>query len=286
MSDPEAPADLEKRVREIEQNLSYQLAEADPEFLDSDAARPARLALEAMRPETALRAHEVHATVVVFGSARISSPAEARILLEQAEVALRARPDDAKLQRALAGARSRLAWSAYYEEARTLGRELGEICGTSCERLVIVTGGGPGIMAAANRGAGEAGRPSVGLNIDLPREQRPNPWITPGLAFRFRYFALRKLHFLLRAKALVTFPGGYGTLDELFEALTLVQTGKIKPIPIILVGSRYWQRLIDFEFLVDEGFITLQERRLFQVVETGREAAEAIRDFYSSSVGS
>ena len=230
----------------------YTMAEADHTFLDSDEARPARLLLEFLRAEARLQARRVHSTVVVFGSARVPDPA----------------------QRAH-------RWGRFYDEARALARALHEACrANGCHEFVVCTGGGPGIMEAANRGASESGDPSIGLNIDLPREQLPNAWITPELALRFRYFALRKMHFMLRARALVAFPGGFGTLDELFEALTLVQTGKIPRIPIVLVGSAYWKRVIDWDFLVEEGFIDAPDRALCQMVETGAEAAVVILDHY------
>ena len=278
--DPDA-ATRARMIAEIRRGSSYQLAEADSEFLEGDAARPARLALEAMRPEERLRAQQIDSTVVVFGSARLRAPAEARERLAAAIAALEQSPGDAELGRRVREAERDAGWSRYYDEARQLAHELARHClGADRRELVVVTGGGPGIMEAANRGAWEVGAPSVGFNIELPREQLPNPFITPGLAFRFRYFAMRKLHFLLRARALVALPGGFGTLDEVFEALTLVQTGRIGPIPVVLVGSDYWRRAIDFDFLVEEGFITEAESRLFTIVDTGRQAAAVIRDCY------
>jgi uncharacterized protein (TIGR00730 family) len=246
------PTPLDPRVAALVASPGYTLAEADHAFLESDEARPSRLLLEFMRAESKLRAQNIRSTVVVFGSARV--------------------PDPARLAH---------PWGGYYDEARALARALHEACrGNGCHDFVVCTGGGPGIMEAANRGAAEAGDPSIGLNIDLPREQWPNPWITPDLALRFHYFALRKMHFMLRARALVAFPGGYGTLDELFEALTLVQTGKIPRIPVVLVGGRFWNRAIDLDFLVAEGFIDPAERALCTTVETGAEAAAVILRHY------
>lgn len=246
------PPALDPRIAAILASPAYRIAEADHEFLESDEARPARLLLEFLRAESKLQAQHVRSTVVVFGSARVPDPS-----------------------------RHRHPWSRYYDEARALARALHSACRQNgCHDFVIATGGGPGIMEAANRGAAESGDPSVGLNIDLPHEQLPNPWIPPELALRFRYFALRKMHFMLRARALVAFPGGYGTLDELFEALTLVQTGKIPRIPIVLVGSEYWRRAIDWDFLVEQGFIDAGERALCEVVETGEEAADVILRHY------
>jgi uncharacterized protein (TIGR00730 family) len=177
-----------------------------------------------------------------------------------------------------------LAKSGYYEVARELGRLVAESGqGPEDSRLVVMTGGGPGVMEAANRGAHDAGAKTVGLNIDLPHEQYPNPYVTPELCFRFHYFALRKLHFLLRARALVAFPGGFGTLDELFETLTLVQTRKIEPIPIVLVGETYWKRLVDVEFLVEEGVVDAEDRDLLWYAETAEEIWQGILAWYTSN---
>jgi uncharacterized protein (TIGR00730 family) len=262
------------RIRAILESPAYRMAEDDPEFLESDAARASRLALEFMRADFYLREHRIESTVVVFGSSRIKSPQAAQQELLQAE-------RNATEPAALVRARVALSWSRYYEEAQTLARILSSSQNGKPRRdFVIVTGGGPGIMEAANRGAAECGAPSIGFNIDLPLEQAPNPYITPSLALRFRYFALRKMHFLLRAKALVAFPGGYGTLDEVFESLNLVQTRKIRPIPIVLVGAAHWQRVLDFDYLIEQGFITQQERELARVVETGAQAAQVILDFH------
>ncbi|MBC7337484.1 MAG: LOG family protein, partial [Clostridia bacterium] len=197
----------------------------------------------------------------------------ARRLLEEAEAALRADPDNPKLKRAVSRAQRLLAKSRYYDLARQFAYLVSQSCKQDgqCD-YVICTGGGPGIMEAANRGAYEAGAKSIGLNIRLPLEQIPNPYITPELCFQFRYFALRKFHFLLRAKALVVFPGGFGTLDELTDALTLRQTGRMQPIPIIIFGREYWERVIDFQFLADEGVIDDEDLNLFEFAETAEEA--------------
>jgi len=272
----------ERLVRALTASPSYRLSEEDSAFLEGPTARPARLLLEMMRPEHYLQRRGINSTVVVFGSARVISPAQAAAGLREAEAAAAAAPGDPAPAAALREARLRVRYSHYYDEARHLARALACVCRTGeCRDFVVVTGGGPGIMEAANRGAWEAGELSLGFNIDLPREQRPNPFISPELAFRFHYFAMRKMHFMLRARALVAFPGGYGTFDELFEALTLVQTGKIEPIPIVLVGREYWQRAIDFEFLVDEGFIEARDAALFEIVDTGAEAAALIRRRYT-----
>jgi uncharacterized protein (TIGR00730 family) len=248
--------DPSRQLQSILSSPTYRLAEDDLTFMESDAARAARLALEFMRADLHLREQQIRSTVVVFGGSRIKSP----------ETALSARE---------------IAWSRYYDEARALSRHLAERSGgANGHDFVVVTGGGPGIMEAANRGALEAGAPSIGFNIRLPSEQQPNPYTTPSLSFRFHYFALRKMHFLLRARALVAFPGGYGTLDELFESLNLVQTKTIRPIPIVLVGRKHWESTVNFEYLMSEGFIAPEERDLMSIVDTGAEAAKLILDFH------
>jgi uncharacterized protein (TIGR00730 family) len=253
---------------------AYRMAEDDVAFLESEAARSSRLALEFMRADFHLSTHHIDSTVVVFGGSRIRSPERAQIELQEA----RRQPDPIRHARAERAAQ----WSRYYTEARELSRILSSTQNDKSRRdFVIVTGGGPGIMEAANRGAAECGAPSIGFNIALPDEQEPNPYITPELALRFHYFALRKMHFLLRARALVAFPGGYGTLDEVFESLNLVQTGKIHPIPIVLVGKEHWRRVLDLDYLTDQGFLTAAECALATVVDTGAEAARAVLEFHN-----
>jgi uncharacterized protein (TIGR00730 family) len=221
---------------------------------------------------------------VVFGSTRITEPLAARRRVEQLEQRLLNSPSDGEVQRKLHTARRILENSRYYSAAREFGRLVAESGdGPGGARLVIMTGGGPGIMEAANRGAYEGNAPTVGLNIDLPHEQFPNPYISPGLCFRFRYFALRKMHFMQRARALVAFPGGFGTMDELFEALTLIQTRTIRPLPVVLVGRAYWERVIDFEFLMDEGVIESEDREIFWYAETAQQAWQGILDWYTRS---
>ena len=245
---------------------SYTLAFQDLEFLVRDELRPIRMQLELLKPELILREHNIESTIVVFGSARIPDPETAR---EQLRV-LEATPQDSenpRQEQQLTRARNRVAHSCYYQEARRLGRLISRH--TPGERMVVVTGGGPGIMEAANRGARDEEEESIGLNIVLPREQSPNPYITPELSFQFHYFAARKMHFLLRARGLVAFPGGFGTMDELFETLTLLQAKKIEPIPVILFGPEFWTRIVDFEALVAEGMIAPEDLELFQY-EIGR----------------
>lgn len=259
------------------QSPSYIPADRDIEFLQRDELRSVRLGLELLKPELIQREQGIQSTVVVFGSSRLSEPTQAKQSLAQAEAALAERPDDPARRRAVAVANSLVALSRYYDEAREFGRLVSSTCQVDgrCD-YVIVTGGGPGIMEAANRGAADVGAKSIGLNITLPHEQYPNPYITPELCFQFRYFALRKMHFLLRAKALVAFPGGFGTLDELFEALTLVQSGKTPDVSIVLVGRAYWDRLINWPMLVENGLIYQHDLNLFHYAETAAEAWQLI----------
>jgi uncharacterized protein (TIGR00730 family) len=260
---------------------AYRLAFADSEFLLRDELRPERLQLEFLKPELALLDQGVKSTVVIFGSARIPDPQTAATQAAEAEQRAQAQPDNPELQQALAIARRIASNSIYYQEARRLGDIIARatLSDGPCD-LVVMTGGGPGIMEAANRGAMEAGGMSIGLNIQLPFEQRPNPYITPELCFQFHYFALRKMHFLKRARALVACPGGFGTLDELFDALTLIQTGKIEPLPVLLMGSRYWKGIINFEAMVEEGVISPKDMEIFRYVEDATEAWDVIRAFY------
>jgi uncharacterized protein (TIGR00730 family) len=276
--DPDAPS----RLKAILESPSYVLPEQDLAFLARDEARGVRLQIEYLKPETLLSEHAIRDTVVVYGSTRISEPAAARRGVEIARQALEADPRSSGLLRELAVAERVLAKSRYYQVAREFGQLVGSCCNSDGSRLVIMTGGGPGIMEAANRGAFEVGAKSVGLNINLPHEQYPNPYITPELCFRFHYFALRKMHLLQRAKALVAFPGGFGTFDELFEVLTLVQTRKIKPVPIVLVGEEYWSRAVDIGFLADEGAIDAEDRDLFWFAETADEIWGSILDWYDA----
>ena len=273
LDDSQAP----ERVRELLASPTYLQADKDLEFLDSDDTRGVRLEIDYLKPELALRRRSVEHTIVVFGSTRIREPAAAERRVRELEFALEAAPGDAELERRLNIARRLHAKSHYYDIARELGRMVGQ-CRTDhfdC-RLLVMTGGGPGIMEAANRGAYDVGAASAGLNISLPREQFPNPYISPELCFRFHYFAMRKLHFLLRARALVAFPGGYGTFDEVFETLTLVQTRTIQPVPVVLVGEEYWRRAVDFDFLVDEGVIEREDRELFWFAESAADVWHSI----------
>jgi uncharacterized protein (TIGR00730 family) len=264
---------------------SYQLAFLDQDFLLRESLRPIRLQLELLKPELLQRDANIHSTVVIFGSARIPEPKVARRRLNQARAAAKRKPTSIQALQQVKLAERILAKSHYYEEARKLANLISLSCQNSEQReFVVVTGGGPGIMEAANRGAHEVAAKSIGLNIVLPAEQGPNPYISPELCFQFHYFAIRKMHFLIRARAIVAFPGGFGTLDELFEVLTLIQTGKIKPIPVILFGQSYWSRIINFDALVEEGTIDANDAKLFQYVETAQQAWEVIANFYQDVI--
>jgi hypothetical protein len=230
------------------------------------------LQLDYLKPELAMREHGIENTIVVFGGTRITERAVSQACVDHLQQSLDVDPHNQALQQKLAVAKRVLLKSEYYDVARAFSRLVAESgSGPEDLRLVVMTGGGPGIMEAANRGATEAGAKTVGLNITLPREQYPNPYLTPELCFQFNYFALRKMHFMLRAKALVAFPGGYGTLDELFETLTLIQTRKIEPLPVVLVGESFWRRAVDIDFLVEEGVIDEEDRDLFWYADTAED---------------
>ena len=248
-------------------------ADRDLDLLAREELRSVRLQLEYLKPELGFRDLGIDHTIVVFGSTRLVDPAIARARLAEVKGG-----DPAEEQQA----RATLARSRYYEVGRELGRIIGR-CGHGAgdNRLVVVTGGGPGGMEAANRGANDVGASSAGLNITLPHEQAPNPYLTPDLSFEFRYFALRKLHFMLRARALVALPGGYGTLDELFETLCLIQTGKRAPLPVVLVGESFWRRVIDFDFLLEEEMIDPSDLSLFSFAESAEAVWDQIQAWYT-----
>ncbi|PYG31123.1 TIGR00730 family Rossman fold protein [Pelagimonas varians] len=237
---------------------SYRLAFADEEFLCRDALRPVRLQLELLKTELILDEHGIESTIVLFGGARIPSPAN----------------------KESARTKTLGELSHFYEEARAFARLMTrKALATQNRDFVVVTGGGPGVMEAGNRGAQDEGGVSIGLNIVLPHEQAPNPYVTPELAFNFHYFAIRKMHFLMRARAICVFPGGFGTLDEMFEALTLIQTGRMQRVPFLLFGRAFWEKIINWEALSDAGTISAEDLDLFRFVETGEEAAEIIENW-------
>ncbi len=251
---------------------AYRLAFTDTEFLLREELRPVRMQLELLKPELQQQEQGIDSTIVIFGSARIPSPEQAAERLAEAE-----RSGDPA---ALARARQGQAMSRFYDEARRFARIVTTRSRDLSIKLVVSTGGGPGIMEAGNRGAFEVGGKSIGMNIVLPHEQEPNPYITPELCFQFHYFALRKMHFLMRSVALVCFPGGFGTLDELFETMTLIQTGKSRRRPVLLFGREFWTKLINFEHLVETGMISPGDLSLFRFVETAEEAWQALAEHY------
>ena len=280
---PEEKMGLLKKIREAR---AYVRAYEDTEFMGRKDLRAVRLQLELLKPELVLREHKIRSTIVVFGSARILSPEDAKRKLKTAQESLAEHPRDVELKRRVTEAEKRVELSRWYEESKRFAALLSRAqqAGQDLE-YVVTTGGGPGIMEASNRGAWESGSKSIGLNITLPHEQDPNPYITPDLCFQFHYFSLRKMHFMMRAKALVAFPGGYGTLDELFEALTLVQTGKKRLLPIVLVGRQFWKRLVDFDFLAEQGMIAWEDIKLVKIVDTAEEAWDHIRRFWKTHRG-
>jgi uncharacterized protein (TIGR00730 family) len=258
------------------QSEAYKLAFQDKEFLLREELRPVRFQLELLKPEMLLDEAGIASTLVIYGSARIPEPSKADALIAAATD-----------ERSKIVAERLKEKSQYYDEARKLARLASE-CGIADDNgrhFVVCSGGGPSIMEAANRGAADAGKDSIGLNIVLPHEQAPNQYVTPDLSFQFHYFALRKMHFLLRARAVAVFPGGFGTFDEFFELLTLIQTGKIEAMPIMLFGRQFWNRVINFEELILEGTISPRDIELFQMVDTAEEAWTAIRAFYKLPCG-
>ncbi len=278
--DSQAP----QRIKAILDNASARRSDLDLDFIGSDSLRGVRLQLDYEKAELQLAQAGIRNTIVVFGSTRIGEPAAAQRTVATLQAALKDEPGDRDLARRLSVAERILEKSRYYDVAREFARLVGEANKTDVgPHCTIITGGGPGIMEAANRGAFDAGEQTVGLNISLPHEQFPNPYITPGLCFNFHYFAMRKLHFLKRARALVACPGGFGTFDELFEALTLVQTRKIKPIPVVLVGESYWKAAVNIEHLAAEGVITEEDKELFWYAETAAEAWSGILHWYDKS---
>ena len=277
------PPDEPTFSADVSQSSSYIPADHDLAFLQRDELRSFRLGLELLKPELIQKEEGIRSTIVVFGSARLLEPRLANHQLLQAETELQTDPDNSTLKQTVNLAQRHVALSRYYDQAREFGRLVSATCQIDgqCE-YVIVTGGGPGIMEAANRGAADAGAKSIGFNIPLPHEQRPNAYITPALCFQFRYFALRKMHFLLRAKALVAFPGGFGTLDELFETLTLLQTGKARGVLVILIGRTFWDRLVNWHMLVDEGLIAGQDLELVHYAESAQEAWDLIVRYHGA----
>lgn len=280
------PDDVAANRDKILASPSYRLAEYDVEFIGRKENRPLRMQLELLKTETLLREHQIEATIVVFGGTQIVPREQAEGVLRAARQYAQQSPNEAKARRAVERAERILAKSRFYEEAREFSR----LVSTSTplngrNKLVVMTGGGPGVMEAANRGAFEVGEKSIGLNIDLPHEQEPNPYITPELCFQFHYFAMRKFHFILRAAALVVFPGGFGTLDELFDTLCLRQTRRMQVIPVILYGREYWDSVINLQRLADEGVVDDEDVKLVEYAETPQEAWDIIARFHGLQAG-
>ncbi|MBI4051824.1 MAG: TIGR00730 family Rossman fold protein [Elusimicrobia bacterium] len=273
---------LKKRINSLIHSPAYIRAYEDTSFLKSESLRPVRLLLELLKPDLVLQSYGIASTVVVFGSVRIPSSEVSKARVVELEKKYKTSTSDRTLYQQLTIARRIQAKSRYYEEARRFAAIVSKNSKKTKNGYVVVTGGGPGIMEAANRGAYEVGAKSIGFNITLPREQTPNPYVSPEFCFLFHYFAMRKMHFLMRAKALVFFPGGYGTMDELFEVLTLIQTRKKERLPVILFGKEFWERAIDFGYLVEEGVITQDEKEIIRFVEKAEEAWKIIADFYPS----
>jgi uncharacterized protein (TIGR00730 family) len=256
------------------QSTAYRLAFQDTEFLLREDLRPVRFQLELLKPQLLMDEARIESTFVFYGSARIPEPDQVQARIDAAST-----PEQRRLAENL-GAKAR-----YYEEARKLAQIAAQypVNEDGCRHFVVCSGGGPSIMEAANRGAQDVGQTTIGMNIVLPHEQAPNRFVTPELSFQFHYFALRKMHFLLRARALAVFPGGFGTFDEMFELLTLIQTGKMKPIPILLYGRDFWNRVVDFEALADEGVISPADLQLLTWVETAQEGWNAVQSFYENN---
>lgn len=274
-------ASCEERIDAIMESPSYLPAIEDVNFLASGDARTVRLQLDYLKPERLMRRHGIKHAIVVFGSTRIVEPKVAKKRVSDLEAAISNCPGNEDLEGELAIARRIEANSRFYDIAREFAQLVARSgSGAGDSTLVVMTGGGPGMMEAANRGASDVGAETVGLNITLPHEQFPNPYLTPDLCFQFHYFAMRKMHFMLRARALVAFPGGFGTFDELFETLTLVQTRKIKPLPVVLVGEEFWRRAFDVDFMVEEGVIDAEDRDLFWYAETAEEIWSSLQLWY------
>ncbi len=275
--------ELAAHLQQIVESPSYRLAYRDSDFLGRVDSRPLRLQMELLKPELLLQENGVTSMVVCFGGTQVMSKVDAEGLLDQASKKLACDPENQELLREVTVAKAKVKKSRYYEDCRTFAQIVSTRSKTDVQQdFLVCTGGGPGIMEAGNRGAYEVGARSVGLNITLPFEQVPNSYVTPELCFQFNYFALRKMHFLFRAMAIVCFPGGFGTLDELFTALTLRQTLRMQAIPIILYGKDYWNNVINFQFLADEGVIRDDHMDLLDYADTPEECWKIVVDWYMS----
>ena len=279
------PSKLPNAVQQILESPSYRIAFEDSDFLGAYESRGHRLELEFEKPERKFTQLQIESTIPCFGATRVVEPSEAQRKLAIVQQRLKERPDSERVKFQLVQAENACKLSKFYDMARVFARIVSkENLHTMPRKYMICTGGGPGIMEAANRGAADVGAQSIGLNISLPMEQRPNPYITPDLCFRFHYFSVRKQHFLMRAKALVVFPGGYGTLDELFDAVTLRQTGKMQNVPIILFGwDEYWKNVLDLKYVVEMGLASDIDLDIFQKAESPEEAWKKIKIFHGEA---
>ncbi|MBL8723364.1 MAG: TIGR00730 family Rossman fold protein [Planctomycetes bacterium] len=286
MSHPPSASDSHRenghteRILAIRRSTSYRQSHIDPDFMGRVELRPVRLQLELLKPELLMQEQGVQSTLVVFGGTRVIERPLAEQRLAEARLELQREPHDQKRQQRVRIAENVRKKAHYYDEAKALAALASAHQQQHPGEFVVCTGGGPGIMEAANRGAFESGAKSIGLNITLPFEQEPNSYITPDLCFEFKYFAIRKMHFLMRAKAMVAFPGGFGTMDELFEALTLIQTRRMQAMPIVLFGRDYWSKVVDWQHFVDEGTISPEDLQLVTYAETAAEAWQVVTDFY------
>ncbi len=278
MKKKEEKFDPHKQVLKLRRSKAFRKAYQDNEFMDRPELRPVRLQLELLKPEMILQEHHISETIVVFGSARIWSKEKALQRVKDIEALYKKDPGNSVLKNKLGSVKRLVDMSKYYEIGREFGRLVAEKSGG---RFIIVTGGGPGIMESANRGSFEGGAKSIGLNITLPMEQGPNPYVSPEFAFRFHYFAIRKMHFMMRSRALVVFPGGFGTFDELYEALTLVQTGKKRRYPVIMIGRKFWTEVVNLDALARYGVISQEDKNLMHYADSAQEAWDIIAKHYS-----
>ncbi|MCG2725188.1 MAG: LOG family protein [Elusimicrobia bacterium] len=275
--------DLKKMVSKLRNARAFKKAYGDIDFMSTPELRPLRLQLELLKPEIYLKKHDIKSTIVLFGSARLCSKEDSLAKVKEMEKKIKKNPKNKELKDKLEEAMAISKNCKYYDIARDFSRLASEKSCLGGNKSIIVTGGGPGIMEAGNRGAHDAGAKSIGLNITLPMEQGPNPYVSPELCFRFHYFAVRKMHFVMRSKALVVFPGGFGTMDELFEVMTLIQTGKKRPIPIVLIGKKYWEDVLNVKNMAKWGVISTADIHLFKYAESGQEAWNIISDFYKKN---
>lgn len=272
--------DLTKMVLKLRKSHAFKRAYGDLDFMSTPELRPLRLQLELLKPEVYLKKQNIKSTIVIFGSARLWSKEDSLDRIKEIQKLIKKNPKDKTLRESLNSAKGLLKHHRFYDIARDFAELASKKSCLGGNKSIIVTGGGPGIMEGANRGAYDAKAKSIGLNITLPMEQGPNPYVSPELCFRFHYFAVRKMHFVMRSKALIVFPGGFGTMDELFEVLTLIQTGKKSVLPIVLIGRKYWDDIINLKNMAKWGVISKSDINLLSFAESGQEAWNIVSDFY------